>query len=75
MADEDIDSIPVYPEHRLAQHPTTARIIDRFHDLSLYRLYHDGKLVNQYQDDLTALQRNVLKMLGMTQNEYWSQVI
>ena len=74
MADADIDSIPVYPEHRLAQHPTTARIIDRFHDLSLYRLFHDGKLVKQYQDDLTALQRNVLKMLGMTQNEYWGQV-
>ncbi len=74
MAEEAIDSIPVYPEHRLAQHPTTARIVDRFHDISLYRLHHDGILVKQYRDELTPLQRKVLKLLGMTEAGYWKQV-
>lgn len=74
MVEEAIDSIPVYPEHRLAQHPTTAKIVDRFYDISLYRLHHDGILVKQYRDELTPLQRKVLKLLGMTEAGYWKQV-
>ena len=74
MADEDIDAIPVYPEHRLAHHPTTARFIDRFRDLSLYRLHHGDKFVKQYQDDLTELQSNVLKLLGLKDSDYWKCV-
>ena len=53
-----IDSIPVYPENRLSAHPTTARIVDGFQDISRYRLY-EGALTQQYKDELTALQRNV----------------
>ncbi len=74
MGEEDIDAIPVYPEDRLAHHPTTARIIDRFHDLSLYRIQLDGKLVKQYQDELTPLQRSVLNLLGMTESGYWTNL-
>lgn len=56
MAGQAIDSLPVYPEHRLAEHLTTARIVDRFRDVSLNRLHHDDKLVKQYRDELTPLQ-------------------
>ena len=74
MGEESIDAIPVYPEDRLAHHPTTARIIDRFHDLSLYRLQQDDKLVKQYQDELTPLQRRVLNLLGMSESGYWKNL-
>ena len=74
MIEETIDSIPVYPEHRLSAHPTTARIVDRFQDISLYRLYYEGNLAKQYQDQLTPLQRKVLNLLGMSEDDYWRRV-
>ena len=74
MIEETIDSIPVYPEHRLSAHPTTARIVDRFQDISLYRLYYERNLAKQYQDQLTPLQRKVLNLLGMSEDDYWRRV-
>lgn len=74
MGEQTIDAIPVYPEDRLAYHPTTARIIDRFHDLSLYRLHHDGELVKQFKDEMSPLQRRVLKLLGMSESDYWKNL-
>jgi len=74
MIEETIDSIPVYPEHRLSAHPTTARIVDRFQDISLYRLYYEGTLTKQYEDELTPLQRKVLELMGMSEDDYWRQV-
>lgn len=73
MKHQDIDSIPVYPEHRLADHPTTAKIFDRFHDISLYRLQDGGKLIKQYQDELTETHRSVLALLGMSEQHYWGE--
>ena len=75
MIEQTIDSIPVYPEHRLSAHPTTARIVDRFQDISLYRLFYKGNLAKQYEDELTPLQRKVLKLVGMSEDNYWQQVI
>jgi transposase len=74
MKKEEIDAIPIYPEHRLAHHPTTAKIVDRFQDVSLYRLNRGGKFVKQYQDELTPVQRSVLSLVGMTENSYWKDV-
>ena len=74
MIEETIDAIPVYPEHRLSAHPTTARIVDRFQDISIYRLYYQGILTKQYEDELTPLQRKVLKLMGMSEGDYWQQV-
>ena len=73
MIEQRINSIPVYPEHRLSAHPTTARIVDGFQDISLYRLY-EGNPTKQYQDELTAVQRKVLNVLGMSEDDYWRQV-
>jgi len=74
MNDEAIDAIPVYPENRLAYHPTTAKIFDRFHDTSLYRVLQGTKLIKQYQDQLTPLQCSVLELLGMSEDAYWRAV-
>jgi transcriptional regulator of met regulon len=73
MKHDEIDSIPVYPEHRLAEHPTTAKIFDRFHDLSLYRLTDGAKLTKQYQDELSNTHKKVLALLGMDEQQYWEK--
>jgi transposase len=75
MSDKAIDAIPIYPEHRLAYHPTTARIFDRFQDTSLYRLVQGETLVKEYRDELTPVQQSVLGLLGMTEEDYWKNLI
>jgi len=74
MSDNAIDAIPIYPEHRLAYHPTTAKIFDRFHDTSLYRLIQEQAVVKEYRDELTPLQQSILALLGMTEDHYWSRL-
>lgn len=74
MSDNAIDAIPIYPEHRLAYHPTTAKIFDRFHDTSLYRVYQEQMLVKEYRDELTPVQQSVLGLLGMTEKDYWRRL-
>lgn len=74
MSDNAIDAIPIYPEHRLAYHPTTAKIFDRFHDTSLYRVHQGPVLVKEYRDELTPVQQSVLGLLGMTEEDYWRRL-
>lgn len=74
MDDQAIDAIPIYPEHRLAYHPTTAKIFDRFHNTSLYQVVNGKKVIKQYQDELTPVQQSVLELLGMTEASYWTNV-
>ena len=64
MGDNAIDAIPIYPEHRLAYHPTTAKIFDRFHDTSLYHVHQGQVLVKEYRDELTPVQQSVLALLA-----------
>ena len=71
MKDERIDSVPVYPEHRLAPHPTTAKIFDRFNDVSTYALQQGRVTKKRFRDDLTTAQKELLGLLGMTEGQYW----
>ena len=75
MDDQAIDAIPIYPEHRLAYHPTTAKIFDRFHDTSLYRIVRGKKVIKQYRDELTPVQHSILALLGISESTYWKQLI
>ena len=69
-----IEAIPIYPEHRLANHPTTAKIVDRFQDMSVSRLMQDNKLVNEFRDPLNDVQLSVLSLLGMSEADYWKSI-
>lgn len=71
MRSEDIDAIPVYPEHRLSYHPTTAKIFDRFYDTSTYHLTENGTVFRAFKDDLSDIQRQVLGLMKMTEESYW----
>lgn len=71
MQNEKIEAIPVYPEHRRAYHPTTTKIFDRFYDTSTYKLVEGDCTIKVFKDDLSAVQIQVLGLLGMTEEGYW----
>lgn len=73
MKDQNIMALPVYPEHRIAIHPTTAKIFDRFEGVSLYHLKQNGVVVKILRDDLSKLQKEIIKILGISEYEYWSK--
>ena len=74
MKESDIDALSIYPEHRLAYHPTTAKIFERFQDISNYKIVEDGQVTKCYRDELTDLQKEILGLLGMTEQDYWLKV-
>jgi transposase len=74
MKSSDIDALSIYPEHRLAYHPTTAKIFDRFQDISNYRILEEGKVTKIYRDEITDLHKEILSLLGMTVDDYWQKV-
>ena len=74
MRDNTIEAIPIYPEHRLAYHPTTAKIDDRFQEISVSRLMQGNKLVNESGDPLNDNQLSVLSLLGMIETDYWKSI-
>lgn len=74
MSNNIIEAIPIYPEHRLAYHPTTAKIVDRFQEMSVSRLMQGNKLVNEFRDPLNDVQLSVLSLLGMSEADYWKSI-
>ena len=70
MKDNKILTLPIYPEQRIAYHPTTAKIFDRFSGISLYYL-KQGRNIKRYQDELSDLQKEIISILGMSEKEYW----
>lgn len=70
MKDKNILALPIYPEHRIAYHPTTAKIFDRFDGISIYHL-KQGRKTKTYQDELSELQKKIIDILGMSEKEYW----
>ncbi len=73
MKKNEIDKLALYPEHRLSYHPTTAKIFDRFCDVSTYLLYDDKKLIQKFADSLNQIQLTILKLLNISENQYWSK--
>ncbi|MCP4460359.1 MAG: hypothetical protein GY816_20405 [Cytophagales bacterium] len=66
-----IDALPVYPEHRLAYHPTTAKVFDRFENTCTHLMIQDGKVVDEYRDSLSDVQMEILTLLGISEEKYW----
>jgi len=74
MRASDIEALSIYPEHRLAYHPTTAKIFERFQDTSHYKIVERDRVIKTYRDELTDLQKEILGLLGMTEDDYWKKV-
>lgn len=71
MKQKDIEALPIYPEDRLAYHPTTAKIVALFKDVSAYTVNRKGKVIETYRDDITPLHKRVLSLLNISAKKYW----
>jgi transposase len=65
MADASTKTIPLYPEDRDCSAPSAARTLEIFNGLSRHHLYRRGTQIEIFDPDLTALQRQVLRLLGI----------
>ena len=70
MSDQKIPAIALYPEDRDASHPTTAKIMGIFDDVSTYRLTSSTREIKEFRDDLTEVQQTILKLLNIPNEVY-----
>jgi len=73
MADRKIPAIALYPEDRDASHPTTAKIMGIFEDISTYRLRRTSGKITQFCDDLNEVQQMILEFMDIPEAVYWSR--
>lgn len=66
---EGIESLPILPEGRPTRTPTTARILEMFTDVCWYEFERGGETVT-FPIELSTLQRQILKLLGMDPSGY-----
>jgi transposase len=72
MKDEDIEKLYIYPEDRECSAPTTSIVFDRFAQLSRYEIIENGVIVEQFRDDLSQPQKDILDVLGISEDQYWN---
>jgi transposase len=71
MKENDIDTLPVYPEDRLSCHPTTAKIFYKFEGISVYHLEKGAKVTKEFKDTLTKTHKKILELLQIPECQYW----
>ncbi len=59
------ESLPLYPEGRPCRRPTARRILDLFDDVQRHELMTDAKTTTLFTTELTLVQRQVLRLLGI----------
>lgn len=69
MQREKIESLPLYPEGRACKTPTTRRVLDVFASVQRHTLKSSGQS-EIFTTELSALQRQILKLLGIPTNDY-----
>jgi transposase len=70
MARGGIETLPLYPEERECRAPSSERILDLFAPLRRTRLYERAKLRKTFDPELTKLQKDVLRLLGMDKTAF-----
>jgi transposase len=73
MTRHDIPELPLYHEDRASKAPTAARVFDQFADTARHHLTsHDGHTVQIFEPQLTDLQGQILRLLGIPRSAYQS---
>jgi len=60
-----IPSLPLYPEDRLCRAPTTVRLLEILGDLRSNVLLHRNTVIQTFHPDLSDMQRDILRLLGV----------
>jgi transposase len=74
MQRQGVDSLPLYPEERTTQRPTTEQIFRLFSLLQRHLLKYKGETVHTFEPELTDLQRQVLTLLGVPKTVYYAGI-
>jgi len=72
MEQEDIESIPIYPEERECRAPTSPRIFELFNNVDWFRHVGTNEEI-VYPVRLLPIQEQVLKLLGVPKTVYTTQ--
>jgi len=71
MARQGLESLPLYPEGRPCRRPTTHRVLEVFEMLQRHVLHKsDTDEPEVFVTELTPLQRQILKLLGLSPRHY-----
>jgi transposase len=70
MKREKIDELPLYPEQRDCARPTTEQVLRLFSLAQRHQLMQDGKTMQIFDVQLTELQRQVLTLLGVSEDAF-----
>jgi transposase len=70
MARENIEELPLYPEQRQCAHPTTEQILRLFSLAERHKLTDHNHTVQVFEVEFTALQRQVLTLLGVSERAF-----
>ena len=73
MRSRRIRELPLYPEERQCKRPSTEQILKLFSSLQRHLLYKGNRLVTLFEPRLTALQDEVLGLLGVPPRVYRSR--
>ncbi len=65
MAREGVESLPLYPEGRACHRPTARRVLELFEAVQRHELKAQGQPAGVFTTELTRLQRQVLRRLGV----------
>jgi transposase len=65
-----VEEIPLYPEERRCRRPTTDQVLRLFSMVEGYLLLHGNRVVQVFQPELTELQRELLRLLGIPLDVY-----
>lgn len=70
MERAEVEALALYPEGRACRHPTTRRLIDLFDNVQRHVLRRSGQAPTVLLTELSAVQRRVLRLLGLPRDDY-----
>ena len=72
MKRERLKALPLYPEERRCAHPTTEQVLRLFSYAERHVLSRAGRVVQSFETDFTPRQRQVLELLGVPDNAFYT---
>jgi len=70
MQRNGVETLALYAEERTTHRPTAEQVLRLFSLVQRHVLEHDGQHVRSFEPELTALQLQVLDLLGVPKNAY-----
>ena len=71
MIKRNIDALDIYPEQRESKYPTADSILATFESISRYEVVRDGRIIEEYKDELSDVQIQVLDLMKIQPADYW----